>query len=228
MELSNPSNDGLVDQLTAAQPRLPPERQESLHRLGFRINISATSVNPPNQWASPVGRIGDTHALMSLPSHPRPRRTSLPRPVSSTEDGTELALTYSKKAEGWVQFVEQGHDSFPMVLHRLLAELEFTGDGKNIATFLPDGRSFSITNQPLFESDILPAFFPKMKGFGSFQPQLNLYQFKRIRSTGRLDPGAWRHELFLRDCPAMACRMRLTKVKGIRRRGPPKSSKKEV
>ena len=115
-----------------------------------------------------------------------------------------------------------------MVLHRALAELELIDGGKSIATFLPAGRSFYIKNQALFAAHVLPVFFPKMKGFASFQRQLNLYDFRRVGGVG-LDRGAYRHELFARDYPAMSCRMRRTKIKGSRpTRGPPKSSKEEA
>ena len=105
-----------------------------------------------------------------------------------------------------------GPGSFPMILHRAIAEMELgviiNGGGKNIASFLPDGRSFYIKNQDLFAQEVLPVFFPKMKSFSSFQRQLNLYDFRRVMG------GAYRHELFVRDNPAKSSRMRRTKIKG--------------
>ncbi|KAI2493672.1 DNA binding protein [Fragilaria crotonensis] len=99
-----------------------------------------------------------------------------------------------------------------MVLHRALAELEFNGRHADIAEFLPDGRTFQIKNQTFFEETILPTFFPKMKCFASFQRQLNLYNFKRVGGKG-FARGLYRHELFIRDNPALSSGMRRIKKK---------------
>jgi hypothetical protein len=71
-------------------------------------------------------------------------------------------------------------ETFPMTLHRALAELELTAGGKNIAGFLADGKAFQVRDQYLLEKKMLPIFFPKMRSFASFQRQLNLYDFQRI------------------------------------------------
>jgi len=119
-----------------------------------------------------------------------------------------------------------GAESFPMVLHRALKELECVFGGRTVATFLPDGRSFQIKDQARFAKQVLPVFFPKMKGFPSFQRQLNLYDFERVASAG---PGrrAYRHDYFVREYPALSCGMKRTKIKGSHPvGGPPKSSSK--
>lgn len=101
---------------------------------------------------------------------------------------------------------------FPALLHRALAELDHVGDATNIAAFLPDGNGFQIKDQMLFEKQIIPVFFPKMKNFASFQRQLNLYNFKRIGGAG-VDRGAYRHAMFHRDYPALAYMVKRNKVK---------------
>jgi hypothetical protein len=106
----------------------------------------------------------------------------------------------------------QQEGKFPVILHQALLELERVGD-TSTAAFLPDGKSFAIINQSIFEKRILPIFFPKMKGFASFQRQLNLYDFKRIGGAG-VDRGSYCHELFHRDCPSKAREMNRTKHKG--------------
>jgi hypothetical protein len=103
-------------------------------------------------------------------------------------------------------------EKFPVILHQALLELERVGD-TSTAYFLPDGKSFAIRNLYLFEERVLRIFFPKMKGFASFQRQLNLYDFKRIRGAGA-DRGSYCHELFHRDRPSKACEMKRTKIKG--------------
>lgn len=105
-----------------------------------------------------------------------------------------------------------GHEFFPMVLHRALAELELLAGGTDIAAFLPHGSSFHIRDQALFEEKVLPCFFPRMKGFPSFQRQLNLYKFQRRGGAG-LDRNSYSHELFVRHQPELSRRMRRTRVK---------------
>lgn len=110
-----------------------------------------------------------------------------------------------------------GRGTFPVLLHRVLRQLESHDEGSRIAKFMPDGKSFQITNQSLLEKNVLPIYFPKMKGFPSFQRQLNLYDFKRVGGSGA-DRGAYRHELFVRDDPIMASQMKRRRLKGAYRR----------
>lgn len=137
---------------------------------------------------------------------------------SESETAADYTFDPSSHKE---EVVHETRQIFPVVLHRALAELNHVGGATKIATFLPDGKSFQINDQLLFEKQILPAFFPKMKSFASFQRQLNLYSFKRIGGAG-VDRGAYRHTLFLRDSPALANSMKRTILKG----GPPRSTKR--
>jgi len=243
MQLPNPvlssNEDGLMSRRAAEQQGLLYQLQNDLQRsCGGRGSTSATSTNPPIQWpSSPVGLgVGDTEAISSLPIHPRwPQRvsTSLPMPsttsmLSCAASMAELASPFTKEEEGRIPRVS-GPESFPMVLHRAIAELELIRGGMDIAAFLPDGRSFHIKNKASFESKVLPVFFPKMKNFASFQRQLNLYDFRRVGGA-RPDRGAYHHKQFLRDYPARSCRMTRTKIKGgtLPRVKPSISSKQEA
>jgi hypothetical protein len=126
-------------------------------------------------------------------------------------------------------FMEARRGIFPVILHQALLELERVGD-TSTAAFLPDGKSFSIRNQYLFEKHVLFVFFPKMKGFASFQRQLNLYDFIRIGGAG-IDRGSYRHELFDRGSPSKAAEMKRTKsreatIRSVHRR--PRSSSTSI
>ena len=191
--------------------------------LGVRAPIATPSAYPPNQWPS-VGLVGDTKACSPYPPRPQPVTSTSPvahtSALSLAARVAELALSFSKEAGCFIPLV-RGPASFPMVLHRTLVELGLIPDGRHIATFLSDGRSFRINNQALFEQMILPTFFPNMKDFSSFRRQLNLYDFRRVAGAGP-DRGAYRHKLFVRDHPAMSCRMRRNKIKGLCPRGLPK------
>lgn len=109
--------------------------------------------------------------------------------------------------------MKNGQDLFPVVLHRVLMQLELASGGTEIASFLADGKSFKIKNQFMFEKHVLPVFFPKMNNFASFQRQLNFYDFKRIDGP-RVDRGGYYHALFERKAPALVTLMRRRKVKG--------------
>jgi len=86
--------------------------------------------------------------------------------------------------------------AFPHKLYRMLTELENTCSSLcQVVSFTDQGASFQIHDNEAFVTQVLPQFF-KMSSFGSFQRQLQLYNFKRI-SKG----GPYQHVLFHRDQP---------------------------
>jgi len=109
------------------------------------------------------------------------------------------------------RILQRRSESFPMTLHRLLADLEAAG-ASHIATFVGQGDAFLIKNPKMFEEIVISDYFPRMGSFGSFQRQLNLYDFKRI-SYGP-HRGAYKHSLFTRQYPLLAREMKRTKIKG--------------
>jgi len=78
-------------------------------------------------------------------------------------------------------------------------------------SFFQHGRAFVIHQPRRFVTEVMPRFFRQSK-LTSFQRQLNLYGFKRI-SQGP-DHGGYFHEFFLRGRPALAAKMRRTRLKG--------------
>lgn len=109
------------------------------------------------------------------------------------------------------RILQRRSESFPMTLHRLLADLEAAG-ASHIATFVGQGDAFLIKNPKMFEEIVIPDYFPRMGSFGSFQRQLNLYDFKRISHGPHR--GAYKHSLFTRQYPLLAREMKRTKIKG--------------
>ena len=210
--LQSPINVAFENQLAAAQ-------RTNLTLLDKPIFLRPTSY-PPNQWPS-SGGLGDaTNAFSRLPSlHPQPQRSFTPGSFGGNSTSAlsiaawirERVLPFSPEIESQIPLVA-GPESFPMVLHRALAELELIEGGGAIATFLPDGLSFCFKNQALFTQKVLPLFFPRMKSFASFQRQLNLYDFERVGGTGA-NRWAYRHKLFVRDHPAISISMRPSKNK---------------
>jgi hypothetical protein len=110
--------------------------------------------------------------------------------------------------------IHRRSESFPMTLHRLLGDLEIAGAG-HVASFVAGGDAFSIKNPKVFEEKIIPKYFPRMGSFGSFQRQLNLYDFRRV-SQG-VHRGAYTHPLFRRELPQLSRQMRRTKIKGVKK-----------
>ncbi|KAI2493449.1 DNA binding protein [Fragilaria crotonensis] len=139
-------------------------------------------VDVPFRSPSTISDDNEKHDLQAAPSSVS---TSA---LLSAAQAAERARPFSQHEEDQIPVIG-GSETFPMVLHRALAELEFNGRHADIAEFLPDGRTFQIKNQTFFEETILPTFFPKMKCFASFQRQLNLYNFKRVGGKGL--PGAY-------------------------------------
>ena len=212
--LPSPHNDGLENRLAAAQT--------NAFLLCQRMLLRPTTTIPLNRWPSSVGQVGDTNAFSHLSGRPLPKTSILRMPCAA---GTTSALSNAARVaeEQALPLLSVGEESliprvyetesFPMVLHRALKGLECVFGGRKVATFLPDGRSFQIKDQARFAKQVLPAFFPKMKGFPSFQRQLNLYDFERVAGAG---PGrrAYRHDCFIREYPALSCGMKCTKIKG--------------
>jgi hypothetical protein len=103
-----------------------------------------------------------------------------------------------------------GKGTFPQKLHQMLSDLEKEEGGKDIASFLPHWRAFSIHNPKEFVEKIMPKYF-RMSRFSSFQRQLNLYEFQRI--TDGPDKGAYFHELFLHGRPMLCTQIKRNKRK---------------
>lgn len=101
--------------------------------------------------------------------------------------------------------------SFPLTLHRVLADLERAG-ATHIATFVDDGNAFLVRSPKEFETKILREYFPRMSSFGSFQRQLNLYNFKRVSQGPHR--GSYSHPRFRRSDPEASRDMKRTKIKG--------------
>jgi HSF-type DNA-binding len=102
--------------------------------------------------------------------------------------------------------------SFPVKLHRMLAELKAQGRD-DIASFLPGGRLFCVHKPAVFVEVVMSKYFKNMTRFSSFQRQLNLYNFVRV-SEDTPEKGAYYHELFTEGDGLKALSMKRSKLKG--------------
>ena len=101
--------------------------------------------------------------------------------------------------------------SFPQKLHQMLNNLEREGR-QDVASFELDGKAFSIHKPKLFVDTVMAKYF-RMKSYASFQRQLNLYCFKRIKQGGK-GRGAYTHPLFVQEQPLLSVNMKRTCIKG--------------
>jgi hypothetical protein len=85
--------------------------------------------------------------------------------------------------------------SFPLKLHRMLAQVEREGKG-HIVSWNADGRTFQVHDHEKFVSEVLHRHFKQTK-YKSFQRQLNFYSYRRITS-GPLE-GAYGHPSFIKE-----------------------------
>jgi hypothetical protein len=87
------------------------------------------------------------------------------------------------------------------------------GGSQNIVSWQPHGKAFRVHDHEEFAGTIIPRYFKQTK-YKSFQRQLNLYGFHRIRNKG-LDKGAYCHPLFIRNKKSMSLRMLIRqRIKG--------------
>jgi len=100
--------------------------------------------------------------------------------------------------------------AFPKTLHQMLHDSERNGK-ESVVSWQPHGRAFRVNNIEKFVKSFLPKYFRQSK-FTSFQRQLNLYCFRRLK-IGK-DRGAYYHEMFLRGQPYLCERMRRIRIKG--------------
>ena len=86
-----------------------------------------------------------------------------------------------------------------------------------IVSWAAQGRAFRVHQPDKFAETILPRYFNQTK-FKSFQRQLHIYGFKRIRHG--VNKGAYYHALFVRDQKLLCLRMTRQKIKGQGRASP--------
>lgn len=102
--------------------------------------------------------------------------------------------------------------AFPFKLHSIL-ENSGTAGQDAIISWLPSGKAFKIHKPKEFADVIMPRYFNQTK-YRSFQRQLYIYGFDRIKDKSSDDYGAYHHDLFIRGVSDLCLDMTRKKIKG--------------
>eukprot|EP00535_Pseudo-nitzschia_heimii_P002925 CAMPEP_0197188580 /NCGR_PEP_ID=MMETSP1423-20130617/18046_1 /TAXON_ID=476441 /ORGANISM="Pseudo-nitzschia heimii, Strain UNC1101" /LENGTH=322 /DNA_ID=CAMNT_0042640449 /DNA_START=97 /DNA_END=1065 /DNA_ORIENTATION=+ len=102
--------------------------------------------------------------------------------------------------------------AFPFKLHSIL-ESAGTSGKESIISWLPSGKAFKIHKPKEFADVIMPQYFNQTK-YRSFQRQLYIYGFDRVKDKSLDDYGAYFHELFIRGESDLCLDMQRQKIKG--------------
>lgn len=102
--------------------------------------------------------------------------------------------------------------AFPFKLHSILESSGKSGQ-ESIISWLPSGKAFKIHKPKEFADAIMPQYFNQTK-YRSFQRQLYIYGFDRVKDKSSDDYGAYFHELFIRGASDLCLDMQRKKIKG--------------
>jgi len=102
--------------------------------------------------------------------------------------------------------------AFPFKLHSLLENAE-KSNRCDIISWMPNGKAFKIHKPKDFADFIMPQYFNQTK-YRSFQRQLYIYGFDRVKDKTSDDNGAYFHNLFVRGETDLCLDMTRQKIKG--------------
>jgi hypothetical protein len=102
-----------------------------------------------------------------------------------------------------------------MKLHGMLENVAASGD-ESIVSWQANGMAFRVHQPEVFARTVMPHYFKQQTKYKSFQRQLHIYNFHRIR-TG-VDTGAYFHSMFIRNKKLMTLRMSCQKIKGKKKK----------
>jgi HSF-type DNA-binding len=74
---------------------------------------------------------------------------------------------------------------FPMILHRLLHDVESESETQRIISWDPGGKSFSVRQPQQFVEQIMGRYFSKQTHYKSFQVRTQLGMFRILQFLTR-------------------------------------------
>ena len=113
--------------------------------------------------------------------------------------------SYLAKVSSIVKVEHDRGASFPVILHRMLSDIDELGSKdpdmerlREIVSWQPHGTSFKIHDRKKFISVVMPVWFIRIQ-YTSWIRQLNTFGFKKIHEDGPDKGGTtvqWEKELF--------------------------------
>jgi hypothetical protein len=125
-----------------------------------------------------------------------------------TEDAVSIFVSSQKNA---CDHRHHYRSSFPWTLHTILEDAELHGFETIVAWLPGHADQFKVHNPDKFAQEVAPLYF-KFTQYKSFQRQLNIYGFERIKRGP--NTGSYRHPLLMRGNPTICECMTRTKIKG--------------
>jgi hypothetical protein len=155
--------------------------------------------------ASALTRLGDEDSAASaLPS---------PKREEETEETSETSETGTKAGKSTKRFIPEHKKpdaalTFPEKLMNLMKFADKYKNDNYCCSWLPDGKSFVVSNPDDFTRQILPKYFKATK-FSSFTRKLYRWGFRQVnRGIGPDDPIIFGNEFFQRDDAELMAKMR--------------------
>mmetsp|Transcript_23890 Transcript_23890/g.56429 ORF Transcript_23890/g.56429 Transcript_23890/m.56429 type:complete len:521 (-) Transcript_23890:149-1711(-) len=143
-----------------------------------------------------------------------PRRDNTPSPSPSDSSTVTLHSSSSSSTKAIARTGTTGTGSsevsFPVKLHRLLAEAEKKG-ADDVVGWNDDGTAFSIYQPKVFAETWMKKYFLQTR-YKSFQRQCNLYNFERT-TMGKIK-GHYSHPFFLRTRPSLCTQIKRDRAPG--------------
>lgn len=141
-----------------------------------------------------------------------PQRINVNDCSSSNKDDNDIARNINNNTSNDDTTNMFTKFAFPFKLHSILESSGKSGQ-ESIISWLPSGKAFKIHKPKEFADVIMPQYFNQTK-YRSFQRQLYIYGFDRVKDKSSDDYGAYFHELFIRGASDLCLDMQRKKIKG--------------
>merc|ERR1719413_218639 len=141
-----------------------------------------------------------------------PQRINVNDCSSSNKDDNDIARNINNNTSNDDTTNMFTKFAFPFKLHSILESAGKSGQ-ESIISWLPSGKAFKIHKPKEFADVIMPQYFNQTK-YRSFQRQLYIYGFDRVKDKSSDDYGAYFHELFIRGASDLCLDMQRQKIKG--------------
>jgi hypothetical protein len=173
--------------------------QEPLQLSSLRYPDRVPSPMNPESVLAPAFRPGWAFTVPDRIGAHHPAQPSLPERAVKTQAGRRCSQQGEASLGERRPKRRRKGETFPVVLHRLLLDVESMGS-QAVISFTPSGSAFRVHQPDAFMNEIAPKYF-RQRFFTSFTRQLNTYGFDKLASWP--DEGAFAHPKFKREKPEL-------------------------